>query len=293
MTHRRSEGSHRPIRTANRQFIRTRDSSADRDSGKGALGAPKMEQHPFGAIGRRKATAQVRKTLFRKIRPRRAGWCYHRVFGGDGAHASEQLSLRERATERRLSISHFAAAFRQSMRASLHRWLMKRRVEIAKQMLILSEFSLSAIALNCGFSHQSHMTKVFTVTIGAPPGVWRRAQRNLGAAKMPTHPFAAQTAADHAPHWSSGMSSKSRRARTRSALPWPSVNLAYMVLRRPWLIAGCLPSECSFARLIAVRSSHDGVSWRRAKSRDSWKCFNCVRESVMCATLEYQLAFHA
>jgi AraC-like DNA-binding protein len=64
----------------------------------------------------------------------------HRVFGGDRPHSSEQLSLRERATERRLSISHFAATFSQSMGASLHRWLMKRRVEIAKQMVILREF---------------------------------------------------------------------------------------------------------------------------------------------------------
>jgi AraC-like DNA-binding protein len=91
---------------------------------------------------------------------------------------NEQISLRELAKECRLSISHFAAAFRQSMGASPHRWLMKRRVEIAKQMLLYTEFSLSTIALECGFSDQSHLTRVFTVMAGAPPGVWRRAQRS-------------------------------------------------------------------------------------------------------------------
>jgi transcriptional regulator GlxA family with amidase domain len=90
----------------------------------------------------------------------------------------EQISLRELAKECRLSISYFAAAFRQSTGESPHRWLIKRRVEIAKEMLLSSELPLSAIALNCGFADQSHLTRVFTVMAGAPPGVWRRAQRN-------------------------------------------------------------------------------------------------------------------
>jgi len=91
---------------------------------------------------------------------------------------SEQISLRELAKECRLSISHFAAAFRRTIGDSPHRWLMKRRVEAAKEMLLSSELALSAIALDCGFADQSHLTRVFTVMAGAPPGVWRRAQRN-------------------------------------------------------------------------------------------------------------------
>jgi AraC family transcriptional regulator len=94
------------------------------------------------------------------------------------ARIGEQISLRELAQECRLSISHFAAAFRQSTGESPHRWLMKRRVETAKEMLLSSELALSAIALDCGFADQSHLTRVFTVMAGTPPGLWRRAQRN-------------------------------------------------------------------------------------------------------------------
>lgn len=90
----------------------------------------------------------------------------------------EQISLRELADECRLSISHFAAAFRQTTGESPHRWLMKRRVETAKEMLLSSGLPLSAIALDCGFADQSHLTRVFTVMVGAPPGVWRRARMN-------------------------------------------------------------------------------------------------------------------
>jgi AraC family transcriptional regulator len=90
----------------------------------------------------------------------------------------EQISLRQLADECRLSISHFAAAFRHTTGESPHRWLMKRRVETAKEMLLSSGLPLSAIALDCGFADQSHLTRVFTVMAGAPPGVWRRARMN-------------------------------------------------------------------------------------------------------------------
>jgi len=90
----------------------------------------------------------------------------------------QQISLRDLANECRLSISHFAAAFRQSTGHSAHRWLMKRRVEAAKEMLLSSDLALAAVAVDCGFADQSHLTRVFTVMVGAPPGVWRRAQMN-------------------------------------------------------------------------------------------------------------------
>jgi AraC-like DNA-binding protein len=35
-------------------------------------------------------------------------------------------------------------------------------------------FSLPEVALACGFSDQSHFTRVFTRLSGTSPGVWRR-----------------------------------------------------------------------------------------------------------------------
>jgi AraC-like DNA-binding protein len=52
---------------------------------------------------------------------------------------------------------------------------MQRRVQNAKRLLTESESAISDIALACGFSDQSHLTKVFSKLMGAPPGAWRRA----------------------------------------------------------------------------------------------------------------------
>jgi transcriptional regulator GlxA family with amidase domain len=73
-----------------------------------------------------------------------------------------------------LSSRHFARAFRQSTGVPPHRWLLKERVERAKKLLQDPDTALADIALSCGFSDQSHFTRVFSATLGTSPGAWRR-----------------------------------------------------------------------------------------------------------------------
>jgi transcriptional regulator GlxA family with amidase domain len=58
-----------------------------------------------------------------------------------------------------------------------YRWLRAVRVERAKDLLFNSSLSLSQIAYECGFSDQSHLTRVFSDSIGITPGAWRKARR--------------------------------------------------------------------------------------------------------------------
>jgi AraC-like DNA-binding protein len=73
-----------------------------------------------------------------------------------------------------LSVSHFSRAFRRSTGLAPHAWLLKFRVEAAKEMLRGREASLSMIALACGFADQSHFTRVFTRQVALSPGAWRK-----------------------------------------------------------------------------------------------------------------------
>jgi AraC family transcriptional regulator len=52
---------------------------------------------------------------------------------------------------------------------------LKHRIEVAKEKLHDRRLSLSEVALACGFADQSHLTRVFTRTVGVNPGAWRRA----------------------------------------------------------------------------------------------------------------------
>lgn len=90
------------------------------------------------------------------------------------AFIGEEISLARLASECGLSARHFARAFRISTGVPPHRWLLRYRVERAKELLRTRVLSLADAALFCGFADQSHFTRVFTKLAGVSPGAWRR-----------------------------------------------------------------------------------------------------------------------
>ncbi|AWL96891.1 MULTISPECIES: helix-turn-helix domain-containing protein [Bradyrhizobium] len=85
-----------------------------------------------------------------------------------------RLSLQLIAAEFGLSVSHFSRAFRISTGLPPHQWLLRQRVNAAKQLMTARDLSLSEIAISAGFANQSHFTKVFSVQVGISPAAWRR-----------------------------------------------------------------------------------------------------------------------
>lgn len=73
-----------------------------------------------------------------------------------------------------VSRSHFIRGFREATGATPHQWLMVQRVERAVALLAGSRLPLADIAARCGFSDQSHMTRMLARLTGATPGLWRR-----------------------------------------------------------------------------------------------------------------------
>jgi AraC family transcriptional regulator len=107
-----------------------------------------------------------------------APWQLRRACAFIDAHLCGDPSVSDLAGECRLSASHFARAFRQSTGMGPHRWIMKRRMERAKELLLESELDLVQVALGSGFSDQSHFTRTFGRSEGHSPGKWRRLRRN-------------------------------------------------------------------------------------------------------------------
>jgi len=104
-----------------------------------------------------------------------APWQEKRAVEMLAANLDGALNIRDLAAACRLSASHFARAFRQSLGAPPHQYLLTLRVERAKAMLRDTAASLAEVGLQCGFVDQSHFTRVFTGRTGLPPGAWRRA----------------------------------------------------------------------------------------------------------------------
>jgi AraC-like DNA-binding protein len=90
---------------------------------------------------------------------------------------SDHLPLSAVAAACRLSVSHFARAFRVSTGVPPHQWLITARVYHARNLLAQSETPLAEIANMCGFADQSHFSRLFARVNGTSPGAWRRVHR--------------------------------------------------------------------------------------------------------------------
>ncbi len=73
-------------------------------------------------------------------------------------HLDQDLSLLRLAKVANMSASHLKASFKYTMGLPVHRYVVQRRVERAKVLLLRGEQTASEIALAAGFAHQSHMT---------------------------------------------------------------------------------------------------------------------------------------
>ncbi len=91
-------------------------------------------------------------------------------------------SLKQIAAHCGLSRSYFEKAFKVSLGTPPHRWLVRQRIQRAGEKLEQTNDSVSSIALSCGFTDQSHLTRVFGAIVGSSPGAWRR-QRKASVAR--------------------------------------------------------------------------------------------------------------
>src|SRR5260221_12161928 len=88
---------------------------------------------------------------------------------------ADDVSLAELARLTRLSPTHFCSAFKRSVGFPPHQFQLRRRIERAKALLADPDLSVSAIALDCGFSLPSSFATAFLKTTGMTPSAFRRA----------------------------------------------------------------------------------------------------------------------
>ncbi len=89
-------------------------------------------------------------------------------------HLSEDLSLSRIASITGVSTSHFKTLFRESAGVPVHQYVIQRRIERAKDLLMRGELSIAEIALVTGFSHQSHLARHMRRSVGLSPHAMKR-----------------------------------------------------------------------------------------------------------------------
>lgn len=125
--------------------------------------------------------AQLARTHSSLARPPRvpspnglADWRLRRVVDLIETNLEGDLSLDAMALEVSLSPLYLIRAFKAAFGEPPHRYVLRRRIERAKELLRSTDMPIAQIALVVGFSSQSHLSNRFQRAIGLSPAAYRK-----------------------------------------------------------------------------------------------------------------------
>jgi AraC family transcriptional regulator len=84
----------------------------------------------------------------------------------------QPLRVRDLARMVGMSEAHFSRRFRRSAGMSPHEFVLRSRIEWARHLLA-GGVPPAAVAAECGFADQSHLTRLFAMSLGVTPGSLR------------------------------------------------------------------------------------------------------------------------
>jgi len=88
-------------------------------------------------------------------------------------HWAQPLSVDEIAQRAHLSRYHFIRCFQRAFYATPHQYLMRKRLEKAKQLLAESSLSITEICFAVGFESLGSFSTLFHKTVGWSPSIYR------------------------------------------------------------------------------------------------------------------------
>ncbi|WP_437668882.1 helix-turn-helix transcriptional regulator [Sorangium sp. So ce131] len=90
-----------------------------------------------------------------------------------------QLSIEDVARRAAISPYHFIRQFEAVFGVTPHQYRIRRRLELAKQLLAAGHHSVTDVCMEVGFSSLGSFSALFAQRIGVPPSVYRRRLRAM------------------------------------------------------------------------------------------------------------------
>lgn len=106
-----------------------------------------------------------------------AGWKMRRLIEFIEENLDRDLSLEAMAGEIVVSPLYLPRVFKAAFGQSPHQYVLRRRIERARKLLIGTDLPIVDVALSTGFSSQSHLSNWFLRLVGISPAEYRRQGR--------------------------------------------------------------------------------------------------------------------
>lgn len=90
------------------------------------------------------------------------------------AHLGEDIDIENLAALANLSFFHFNRAFKATFGQPPYRYILKRRIDRAKRLLIETDLPIAKIAEDCGFGGATQFGRMFRIFCEQSPREWRR-----------------------------------------------------------------------------------------------------------------------
>jgi AraC family transcriptional regulator len=111
------------------------------------------------------------------IIPRRevmAPWQARCVQGYIAANLHSTIRVMDLIRMMKFCPNRFGRVFKETFGCTPHQYIIGKRIERAKSLMLMSKDTLAQIAMECGFVNQSHLSNLFRKIVGVSPSWWRQ-----------------------------------------------------------------------------------------------------------------------
>jgi len=90
------------------------------------------------------------------------------------AHLTEKTTISELAALVDLTRFHFIRSFKQTTGMPPHQFMIRRRIDLAKELLAGRDATIADVAAKVGFNSAIQLTRAFRRIVGTTPSTFRR-----------------------------------------------------------------------------------------------------------------------
>ena len=145
------------------------------------LDAPKVILQPKGVFSNLETASEIQRALtISGTLPQPTGLLVKQALAYIQQNYSRSFSLVELSETIGVSKSYLSRIFKKDMGISLWDYLNRFRIQKAKEILLLTDQSISVIATEVGYEDISYFSRVFRETVGCSPRSYRRQAKSLG-----------------------------------------------------------------------------------------------------------------